>query len=337
MAIEILTVESAALRNNPLGDPHIRKLHVIVPDDLGSGESVPCLWWLTGYAGVGAGMLPHDPWQEGLEERLIRLRKEGKIGKMLVALPDAFTKFGGSQYIASSAHGDYETYLVKELPDAIEHAFPAIKAHGIAGKSSGGYGAIVQAMKHPERFAAVATHSGDMGFRLAYLGDIPQLMNAVHNYGGVEKFAAAFEAAMKKKDGRWFGPISVLAMCAAYSPDPTKPLGLALPFDLQTKDLDDAVLERWWANDPVRLIDDARHQAALKQMRLVFVDCGNKDEHQLHWGARAFRQKLELYGIAHRYEEFDDGHRNTSYRLDVSLPLMYQALAGPDGGRSTDR
>ena len=68
-----------------------------------------------------------------------------------------------------------------------------------------------------------------MGFRLAYTPDIPALMNAVAKHGSLEAFAQAFDAAPKKKDGRWFGPISVLAMCAAYSPDATQPLGVALP------------------------------------------------------------------------------------------------------------
>lgn len=336
MAIEVLTVDSAALRGNPLGDPHRRKLHLIVPDDLDPAVPVPCLWWLAGYAGVGQGMLSHDPWQEGLEERLDRLRREGRIGKMIVALPDAFTRFGGSQYISSSANGDYETYLVQELPREVEARF-SISHHGIAGKSSGGFGAIVQAMRHPERYSAVACHSGDMGFRLAYLPDVPSLMNAIHQHGNLERFAGAFEAALKKKDHRWFGPVSVLALAAAYSPDPTRPLGVALPFDLERFDLDDAVIERWMAWDPVRLIEAPEHQEALRKMACVFIDCGSRDEHQLHWGARAFHAKLTRANVPHRYEEFEDGHRSTSYRLDVSLPLMYQALAASSGERSTDR
>lgn len=325
MAIEILSVESQGLKNNPLNDPHVRKLYLIVPDDLQPDEAVPCLWWLAGYAAIGAGMLQHDPWQEGLEERLQRLRNAGQIGKMIVALPDAFTRFGGSQYISSSAHGDYETYLTQELVAAVKNKY-SVTHHGIIGKSSGGYGAIVQAMRHPEIYKAVTAHSADMGFKLAYGSEIGALMNAVHAYGGVEQFARAFDNALKKKDGRWFGPISALALCAAYSPDPQKPLGVALPFDLEKCDIDEAVLARWYEHDPVRLIDRPDYQAALRQMRAVMIDCGSRDEHQLHWGARAFHKKLDHFRIPHHYEEFDDGHRNTSYRLDVSLPLMYQAL-----------
>ncbi len=325
MPVVTLTVTSHALAGNPLGDPHVRKLPCIVPDDLGDGEEVPCLWYLAGFAGVGQRMLAHDPWEEGLEERLVRLRAEGRLGKVIVALPDAFTRWGGSQYIASSAHGDYETYLVDELPRAVEARW-RIGAHGIIGKSSGGYGAIVQAMRHPERYRAVVCHSGDMGFRLALAGDIAALMNAVHEHGSLDALVAAFTASGKKKDGRWFGPISVLAACAAYSPDPAQPWGVALPFDLERGDLDEAVFARWLAHDPVQLIDHPAAQDALRQMALVLLDCGKRDEHQLHWGARAFARKLRQHGIAHVHEEFEGGHRNTSHRLDVSLPKLYAAL-----------
>lgn len=320
MPIDILTCDSRALHHNPLGDPHVRELHVVVPPDLKPGEKLPCLWWLAGHAGVGRGMLAHDPWQEGIAERVARLGL-----RMLIALPDCFTKFGGSQYLGSPAVGDYETYLLSELRAVLEDRY-SVSAHAIAGKSSGGYGAIVHAMRHPELFQAVACHSGDMGFRLAYTGDIAGLANAVHDHGGLEPFVRKFDAALKKKDGRFFGPISAIALASAYSPDSTKPLGIALPFDFEKAEIDEAIFSRWLAMDPVSLIELPQHQAALKQMKLVFVDCGRRDEYQLHWGARAFHRKLERFGVEHAYEEFDDGHRNTSYRLDESLPRIYAAL-----------
>ena len=327
MAVEVLRCHSTALRGNPLGDPHVRDLHVVVPDDLDASRPVPAVWYLSGHAGVGRAMLAHDPWQEGIDEKMARLAAEGAIGRMLVVLPDAFNKFGGSQYLGSSAVGDYETYLFTELRELLESRFK-ISAHAIAGKSSGGYGAIHHAMKRPDLFKAVAVHSGDMGFRFAYGGDLPQLLNALHEHGGLEGFVRAFEKAQKKKDGRWLGPISMIALAAVYSADPRAPMGISLPVDLQKGDVDDEVFNRWMSWDPVRLIDDPKHQEALKKMRLVFVDCGRRDEYHLQWGARAFHKKLDRYGIKHEYDEFDDGHRNTSYRLDVSMPKLYRALAG---------
>ena len=36
---------------------------------------------------------------------------------------------------------------------------------------------------------------------------------------------------------------------------------------------------------------------------------------------------LAAAGITHRYEEFDDDHSDVDYRMDVSLPFLYRALA----------
>jgi len=41
---------------------------------------------------------------------------------------------------------------------------------------------------------------------------------------------------------------------------------------------------------------------------------------------------LRAAGIAHRFEEFDDDHTNVDYRMDVSLPFLYEALMGSAGG-----
>ncbi|MEL7367629.1 MAG: alpha/beta hydrolase-fold protein [Myxococcota bacterium] len=325
MRVETLTIESEALRDNPLGDPYVRELPVIVPEDAEAHGPLPCVWWLAGYSGIGRSTLQHDPWQEGLPARLQRLRDEGRIGPMIVALPDAFTKLGGCQYLSSPAVGDYETYLLKELRDAVESRW-SIGRHALAGKSSGGYGALVNVMKHPDLFSAVACHSGDMHFRLSMAAGLLPLMDALRDHGGVTRFMERFERATNKRDRRWFGAISMLALAAVYSPDPSAPMGIGLPFDLETGLLKDDVIERWMAFDPLHMIDEPKMLAALRQMRLVFVDCGTRDEYALYWGALAFCTKLEAANVPHVFESFDGGHRSTTYRLDESMPRLYAAL-----------
>lgn len=325
MPVSVLHHRSPALEGNPLGDPAERRLHLILPEDLDPTEPVPCVWYLAGYAGVGRSMLSDSPWQEGLEERLLRLRAEGRIGKMIVALPDAFTRLGGAQYLSSSAIGDYEPYLLRELRAAVEARY-SISAHGGAGKSSGGFGVLSHAMRHRGAYEAVACSSGDMGFELSIFPELPALMNALRDHGGVEGFLAAFDRA-KKKPGRFFSALSMLALAAAYSPDPAAPAGIALPFDLSTGALKEAVLDRWRAHDPVRAVDRPEVQDNLRALRLLYIDCGDRDEHALHWGALQLHTKLKAAQIPHDYERFDDGHRSTGYRLDVILPKLYEALA----------
>jgi len=70
-----------------------------------------------------------------------------------------------------------------------------------------------------------------------------------------------------------------------------------------------------------------RYAPRLRRLRLVYIDCGTKDQYNLIWGARVLHKKLLDRRIRHVYEEFDDTHSNIPYRYDVSLPLMWKALA----------
>ncbi len=319
-------IESQVLAANPLGDPAARELHLVVPD-VKSGP-LPLVFVLSGFSGVGRMALADDPWQEGLPRRLERLTAEGRLRQPAIfALPDCWTRYGGSQYIDGAATGAYETHLWTELLPAIRAAFPVGKV-GVVGKSSGGFGALWQAMRHPDIVSAVGSHSGDMAFEYCYQPDFPKVFRALARYGGLDGFLAAFAASPKKRDGRWIEALNIIAMAACYSPDARAPHGLALPFDLETGALDQAVWRRWLAHDPVRMLDEPRHVAALKAMKLVFLDAGTRDEYALDLGARIFARRLRDLGVPHTHQEFDDGHMNITYRYDVSLPLLVHALGG---------
>jgi enterochelin esterase family protein len=66
---------------------------------------------------------------------------------------------------------------------------------------------------------------------------------------------------------------------------------------------------------------------------LVYLDAGTRDEHALDLGARILAARLAALGVTFRHEEFDDGHRGTSYRYDVSLPLLATALGAEPANR----
>jgi S-formylglutathione hydrolase FrmB len=244
-------------------------------------------------------------------------------------MPDAFTRYGGSQYLDSTATGRYEEHLVGELVpwiDARHRTLAAREHRGIAGKSSGGYGALVHGMRHPDVFGAVACHSGDMVFEYCYLGDVPKLASALQAAGGLVPWLDAFERKLQKKHED-VTVLNMVAMAASYSPNPASPdLGIALPCDPATGAFRPGVWERWLAWDPWRMVE-ARADA-LRSLRLLYIDCGTRDEFHLHLGARLLTRRLRELGVPHEYEEFDDGHMNVSYRYDESLPRLGRALAG---------
>lgn len=328
--IETLTVAGPALRGNALGDPSVRELPVYVPPGYGASEQrYPVIWNLTGFTGYGAMQLNRSGWGEAVDQRLNRLIESGECPPVIMPLPDCFTRLGGSQYLDSTATGKYETHLASELIPAVDDAFRTLAgpAHrGVMGKSSGGYGAIVQGMRHPELFGAVACHSGDMAFEHCYLPDFFAVVRAVSKHGSLAAWLDAFEAAPKKTSDQ-HQVINVLGMASCYSPNPAKsaPFAFDLPFNLETGALDWVVWERWLDWDPVRMA--SRHAEALKGLKLLFVDCGRRDEFRLDIGARILCAKLTELDIPFEHEEFDDGHMSISYRYDVSIPKLAKVLS----------
>jgi S-formylglutathione hydrolase FrmB len=328
------TVESPALVGNPLGDASTRRVAIWLPPSYATAPArrYPVIYWLAGYGGTGEMLFADSPWQPGLGARLDRLVGEGLMGETIVVAPDGFTRWGGGQYVDSSALGDYETYLTRDVLPAIDARFrtrPSRDARAIGGKSSGGFGALTLAMRNPDLFSAVASHAGDMYFELSVIPDLAVAARTLRRHGGIGGFLTQFDA-QPVKDGASFTTMMVLAYAGAYSPDRDRPYGVALPFDIETGEIDWAVWRRWKAWDPVDMA--ATHAEALRQMRLIFVDAGTRDEHNLDLGARIFARRLRGLGITCEHEEFDGGHRGTAYRYDVSLPKL-AAVIGADAPR----
>ena len=328
MSVAIEVVESRALVGNPLGDPTARRVAVWLPPSYARAPErrYPLILWLAGYGGTGEMMFSGSPWQPGLGARLDALVAAGKMGEAIVAAPDCFTRWGGAQYLDSPALGNYETHIIEEVIPALDQrlrTIPGREARAIGGKSSGGFGALVLAMRHADRFSAVASHAGDMAFELSLLPDLPVAARTLRRHGGIGRFLADFEA-REKKSGDAFTTIMVLATAGAYSPEPGRDHGIALPFDIETGAIDWAIWQRWKAWDPVELA--AHHVEALRGMKLLFLDAGTRDEHNLDLGARIFVRRLRELGVACEHEEFDDGHRATAYRYDVSIPKLAAAI-----------
>jgi len=325
--VETHKFESEVLRDNPLGDPHVRRVPVYLPPsyDASGSRRYPVIFVLTGFTGRGRMLLNDNPWSPSLDDRMDALVAGGAPEAILV-MPDCFTRFGGSQYVDSTATGRYETHVVSELVPWVDRTYRTLAARdhrGVAGKSSGGFGAIHLGMLHPDVFGAIACHSGDMLFEYCYKTDFPKACSVLQAAGGVRKFLEAFEAKLQKsKDD--FLTLNIVAMAACYSPDAKEEMGVGLPFDLATGLPRPDVWERWLEYDPLTIVPACLD--ALRDMRLLWIDCGTRDEYHLHHGARAFSTELRRARIAHVHEEFDDGHMNVQYRYDVSLPKIAAAI-----------
>lgn len=327
--VVIESFESAVLRGNAAGDPHVRRVPVYLPESYDNTPSrrFPVIVVLTGFTGRGRMLLNDSPFSPALDERLDQLVASGRMRECIVVMPDCYTRFGGSQYMDSSATGRYETHLIDELLPTIDRTYRTLAARehrAIVGKSSGGFGALRLAMRHPDMFGALGSHSGDMVFDYCYRPELPKACDVLQRAGGAAAFLDRFHASPQKSKDDFVG-FEILGMAACYSPDPNAELGVALPFDLATGAFRDEVWRRWLAHDPFTML--ASHADALRRMRRIHLDCGSRDEYHLHLGLRLLVRELEKLGIAHTHQEYDDGHMNVSYRYDVSLPSLAEAIS----------
>ena len=355
----LVTLEhvSGVLKDNPLGDPHVRKLAVWLPPGYdegggrGRGRRFPVLFDLVGFTGSGLAHVAWKNFSDNVPERVARLMHEGSMGPAIMVFPDCFTALGGNQYVNSSAVGDYADYLTRELVPFVDREFRTLASRehrGCFGKSSGGYGAILHGMKHASTWGAVASHSGDAYFDFVYFHDWPNTLNELAKHrarkrtpGRVDVRAAAKAAGRGLDDGRvkrflqavWKKPklsmaeghcIMNLCMAATYDPDPGAPNGFRLPFNLETGELLPERWRIWQRHDPIHLV--SRYKMNLRKLRGLYIDCGWRDQYHIHYGSRILSCRLQEAGIAHAYEEFDDDHSDIDYRMDVSLPFLYRAL-----------
>ena len=293
----VVELASTILADNPLGDPHVRKLAVWLPPGYDEGESrgrgrrYPVLYDLVGFTGSGLAHCNWRPFDENVPERVTRLVHEKRMGPAIVVFPDCFTCLGGNQYVNSPAVGRYADYLTQEIVPFVDREFRTLgrrEHRGCFGKSSGGYGAMIHGMKHTKHWGAIADHSGDAYFEFCYLTDWPRTLNELDRYrrkpraagridvtadqrgadrghddGRVKRFLEAMWRKDKFSDAEGHA-LMMIAMAATYDPDAKAPLGFRLPVNLETGEILRERWRAWLAHDPIHLV--ARHRANLKKL-----------------------------------------------------------------------
>ena len=306
-------LDSAALDGNPLGDPSRRPLWVYVPPGVGD-EPLPAIYLIQGMTGQIDMWRNRSAFRPTLLELVDDLRAPARI-----IFVDAWTSLGGSQFLDSPATGNYHTYLCDEVVPFVDARYPT-SARGIAGKSSGGYGAMVTPMLRPDLFQGLATHAGDALFEVCYLPEFAESARALrdHYNGSYEEFWADFRSRPAFTKPADPALLNTYAMAACYS-------GGELPFDTATAELKPEVWERWLAWDPVRMVD--AHADALCGLRAIYIDAGTRDEYFLDLGAEAFRHALERIGVTDVFFElFDAKHGAIEYRYPVALRYLAEHL-----------
>jgi len=330
--VENLRHHSAVLEGNPWGDPVERELPVYVPPS-GRTSGLPLLVLLSGYTGAGWMHYQRPRYMaDSIPGRLDRLIRHHEAPEAVMVAPDCLTTLGGSQYLNSSATGRYEDYVVDEVVPFVRERYHTGPT-AVLGTSSGGYGAMVLALRHPEMFRALGSNAGDAYFEYCYPPDFPVAFREIRKAGGPEKLLAK----VLHDPVSGFGPkqpqiqaLEVMGYASAYSPIESEPGRFDLPFDLETGAIRTDIWAKWLAWDPVRMLSEERYRAAARKISYIYVDGGIRDEYSLDIGARIFAERARAVGAHVELEEFDGVHSDGGPRYDVMIPRLLAALGkGP--------
>jgi hypothetical protein len=330
--IDRVVVDSQALRGNPLGDPPERPLWVYLPPgyDDDADRRYPSVYVIQGYTGSLPMWANRSPFRTSYPEAVDELFASGGVPPCIVVYVDAWTAYGGSQYVDSVGTGRYHTYLCEDVVGFVDARYRTLddpRHRGIQGKSSGGFGAMITPMLRPDLFGGLATHAGDTLYELCYVPEFGKTARYLRAYdGSVDAWWEDFRrrvAFTAEADATLLG---LYGVAACFSPDADgRPV---LPFDPRTGRVRPEVWERWLAWDPVRMV--AGHADALRGLAAIWVDAGRRDEYYLDLGATAFVEALGSVGVtdAH-FELFDAGHGGIDYRYPLSLRYLAERLSPP--------
>lgn len=326
--VEEGVVDSVLLRDNPLGDPHRRPIYVYLPpgyDD--SDRRYPVVYTIQGYTGHVRMWFNRMPFRRPYPELADEVFADGEVPPAIVVYVDAWTAYGGSQFLDSPATGPYHSHLCDEVVPWVDERYRTIadrEHRAISGKSSGGYGAMITPLLRPDVFGSLATHAGDALFEVCYQPYFPATARVLR-----DEYDGSFDAFLTGLRGRPFGTrdsdselMETYAYAAAYSGNEDG--SVAMPFD-DTGAVVPEVWARWLARDPVLMAGRDEYREAVRSLRSVWIDAGSRDEYHLDFGAVAFRRAVGEAGLADdrvHFELFDGKHGAIEYRYALSLTWL---------------
>ncbi len=303
-------VHGPSLEKNLTGESPDRNVSVYLPPsyDTSPNKRYPVVYLLHGIGDTDkeftvAWSNGNSTWGtiQGLMNRGIA---EGRFGEMIIVMPDARTKMMGSFFTNSSATGNWEDFIVKDLVSLIDQKYRTLarsESRGIAGHSMGGYGAIKLGMKHPDVFSVVY----GMNPALIGLGGDVSIDNPA--FGPLLKMTTPEEVF---QGGRY--AVGAIALAQAFSPNPNRPPFYAdLPLKMVAGKLerDELIHRKWEDNLPLNMA--AQYKSNLLKLRGIRFDTAWEDEFtHIPITTRALSHKLTEIGIEHIFEEYNGDHRN---------------------------
>jgi S-formylglutathione hydrolase FrmB len=330
-------ITSDLLRGNPLGDPYERPLWVYTPPGYAEepDRRYPTVYIIQGYTGYLTMWLNRSPFRQPFPETADQVFASGQAPSAILVYVDAWTSYGGSQFVDSPGTGQYHSYLCDEVVPWVDARYRTVadrEYRAIMGKSSGGFGAMITPMLRPDLFSGLATHAGDALYEQCYLRDFGAAVRLLRDYDAdIWTWWADFGSRVAFTHPADATLLGILGVAAAFSAreDGT----VDLPFDPRTGEVRPDAWQRWLDWDPVRMAP--RYSDALASMRSIWIDAGTRDDYFLDVGAAAFRSQLRAIGVSDevvRYQLIDATHAGIDYRYPMSLAWLCQRMPAAAGG-----
>ncbi len=140
---------------------------VYLPPKTNNNEPVPAVYWLSGLTCTDENFTLKAGAQRVAAELGIALviPDTSPRGEDVADAPDAYDLGVGASFYVNATqvpwihHFQMYDYVVDELPALVEQHFPVSGRRSICGHSMGGHGALVVALRNPQRYQSVSAFS----------------------------------------------------------------------------------------------------------------------------------------------------------------------------------
>ncbi len=139
---------------------------IYLPPQTANGQKVPVVYFLSGLTCSDENFIQKAGAQRIAAELGIAIVAPDTSPRGYdVADDDSYDLGKGAGFYVNATQAPWNRnyqmydYVMNELPDLIEVTFPVTDQRSIFGHSMGGHGALVMALRHPERFKSVSAFS----------------------------------------------------------------------------------------------------------------------------------------------------------------------------------
>lgn len=140
---------------------------IYLPPEINNKEKIPVVYWLSGLTCTDENFTLKAGAQRVAAELGIALviPDTSPRGEGVADAPDAYDLGVGASFYVNATqapwnhHFQMYDYIVDELPTLVEQYFPVSGRRSICGHSMGGHGALLIALRNPQRYQSVSAFS----------------------------------------------------------------------------------------------------------------------------------------------------------------------------------